>query len=73
MDNVSDSSLSRRPWLILADGVTYLAGCTDPDYQDSSCPGKGNYTGMLKTASALHRLTTVRSDMGRLGVLQRFL
>ncbi|KAK6368933.1 hypothetical protein LTR64_007092 [Lithohypha guttulata] len=23
---------------------TYIAGCTDPDYSDQSCPYKGNYT-----------------------------
>jgi len=26
--------------------LTYLAGCTDPDYQDASCPNKAPYAGM---------------------------
>jgi hypothetical protein len=26
-------------------GVTYLAGCTDETYQDSTCPNKGEYSG----------------------------
>lgn len=27
-------------------GVTYLAGCSDPDYNDSSCPDKQSFKGM---------------------------
>lgn len=26
-------------------GVTYLAGCSDPDYEDGSCPDKGAFDG----------------------------
>ena len=25
--------------------MTYLAGCTDPDYEDGACPGKGAFAG----------------------------
>jgi hypothetical protein len=28
------------------DGTTYLAGCTDPEYSDSSCPDKPDLEGM---------------------------
>jgi hypothetical protein len=27
-------------------GTTYLAGCTDPDYKDGSCPEKPNLEGV---------------------------
>ncbi|KAL2177090.1 uncharacterized protein P884DRAFT_201350 [Thermothelomyces heterothallicus CBS 202.75] len=27
-------------------GTTYLAGCTDPDYEDESCPDKTLWDGM---------------------------
>jgi hypothetical protein len=26
-------------------GVTYLAGCTDKEYKDGTCPDKGNFYG----------------------------
>lgn len=26
-------------------GVTYLAGCSDPEYEDDSCPDKGSFEG----------------------------
>lgn len=27
-------------------GVTYVAGCTDPTYNDTTCPSKGVLSGM---------------------------
>jgi len=33
-------------------GTTYLAGCTDSDYADPSCPNKESYQGMVKVVMA---------------------
>lgn len=32
-------------------GTTYLAGCTEADYDDPSCPDKKSYEGMTVTAA----------------------
>jgi len=36
-------------------GVTYLAGCTDPDYQDAACPDKNPFQSTTDTQSFLIR------------------
>jgi hypothetical protein len=35
-------------------GTTYLAGCTDFDYKDASCPDKKSYYGMTITKMSSH-------------------
>lgn len=72
MNNVGAPSGLETQDLTITDGVTYLAGCTDPDYQDSSCPDKGDFSGELESSSlrSLHRLTISRSIMGWPGLLQ---
>ncbi|KAI6327156.1 hypothetical protein MCOR34_000586 [Pyricularia oryzae] len=39
---VGDNCLGNRACFNGAFGLTYLAGCTDPEYKDDSCPDKGN-------------------------------
>ncbi|KAK5327289.1 hypothetical protein LTR93_002673 [Exophiala xenobiotica] len=38
-----DMCLSSRACYNAQYGVTYLAGCTDPDYENEACPDKGAY------------------------------
>jgi hypothetical protein len=40
-----DMCLSSRACYNGQYGVTYLAGCTDPDYQDATCPDKNPFQG----------------------------
>lgn len=48
------------------DGVTYLAGCTDPEYEDSSCPDKGDFAGMDPAASSFSISTeSVQTKLGQ--------
>lgn len=44
MDNVINPSSVDLLALTRPVGVTYLAGCTDSDYEDSSCPDKGDFS-----------------------------
>ncbi|KAK5047647.1 hypothetical protein LTR84_006312 [Exophiala bonariae] len=48
-----DMCLSSRACYNGQYGVTYLAGCTDPDYQDESCPDKSPYQGTMSTTVIL--------------------
>ncbi|KAH8895643.1 hypothetical protein GQ53DRAFT_681163, partial [Thozetella sp. PMI_491] len=40
-----DMRLSSKACYNWDTGVTYLAGCSDPKYTDSSCPNKQNFPG----------------------------
>ncbi|KIW12797.1 hypothetical protein PV08_07984 [Exophiala spinifera] len=40
----SDMCLSSHACYNAQYGVTYLAGCTDPDYEDEACPVKGDFS-----------------------------
>lgn len=41
-----DMCLSSRACFNGKFGITYLSGCSDPEYKDESCPDKGAFDGM---------------------------
>ena len=43
-----DMCLSSRACYNSIFGVTYLAGCSDPDYKHASCPDKQSFEGKIK-------------------------
>lgn len=54
----------------MKDGVTYLAGCTDPDYEDAACPEKGDFSGMFPYPLITSVFNCHRSNLGRSRLLQ---
>lgn len=55
-------------------GVTYLAGCSDPEYEDPSCPEKEGFEGMCRDSGARVQSIDIarrRGALGRARVLQR--
>lgn len=71
MDNVSlRIHLTMIRLTRFQDGVTYLAGCTDPDYEDSACPDKGDFGGMYCfPSSKIHVLTMPTLDQTWAGLV----
>jgi len=44
---INDVCLSSKACYNSAFGITYLLGCSDPEYKDSNCPKKGAFPGKL--------------------------